>query len=348
MAKNFTHKHLHSTQSDSGFNACPPEPSNLEIGEIAVNAFSGDPRLYIIDTEGRVRSFCTSDNLRKEIGVVRPFIEAPGLMSVEDKVKLDGIANTENTANKVDDVYSNKDDVIKYTTAGAVYAARKELLIDLWNARGIDRFAPAGQQKYATYNRITGFFEINGLTDVTYEQALEIYSLTADGIESSILTRKFEGSGLRTTFRRRYHHTHGAVYQRDTFANCTQLELFVSLSEGIYIGFTAGGFGGIFRNCAKLKTVRTIYHFGSVTSNDGAFDGCVALEDCYIFGLQNSISFSSSPMLNVNSVEYIIRRATTAAGIVITLHPTAYARAIADPAVQAALAAKPNVTLAQA
>lgn len=66
-----------------------------------------------------------------------------------------------------------------------------------------------------------------------------------------------------------------------------------------------------------------------------------------ITGLSTSIEFKQSPLLSTASVAYLINHAGTAA-ITITLHATAYARAIADADVQAALAAHTNVTLASA
>jgi len=53
----------------------------------------------------------------------------------------------------------------------AIDTAKRSLFIDQWNV-------VCGN--YGRYNEATGFFELNGLTDITYEEALKIYSLTGN------------------------------------------------------------------------------------------------------------------------------------------------------------------------
>lgn len=48
--------------------------------------------------------------------------------------------------------------------------AKKRLFIDLWNQCAVD---------FGRYNEETGFFELNGLTDLTYEDALMIFEISA-------------------------------------------------------------------------------------------------------------------------------------------------------------------------
>ena len=48
--------------------------------------------------------------------------------------------------------------------------AKKRLFIDLWNECAVD---------FGRYNEETGFFELNGITDLTYEDAKVIYTLSA-------------------------------------------------------------------------------------------------------------------------------------------------------------------------
>ena len=72
-----------------------------------------------------------------------------GLMSKEDKAKLDGLS------------------------------PKEQLFIDMWNSA-------CGTN--GKYNTETGFYELNGLTDITYEQALTIYN------EKFTFTKYMDGS----------------------------------------------------------------------------------------------------------------------------------------------------------
>lgn len=99
--------------------------------------------------------------------------------------------------------------------------------------------------------------------------------------------------------------------------------------------------------CRYLRKAAGIVDFTSVSSAPTPFYACFSLESINVRKLNISTSFQWSARLTAASVAYMVNNAGTAA-ITITLHATAYARAIADAAVQAALAAKTNVTLASA
>ena len=90
--------------------------------------------------------------------------------------------------------------------------------------------------------------------------------------------------------------------------------------------------------------------FGAMRLKDkdnGAFTGSNSLKFVFLYKLGINISFKDCSKLSKHCVRYMIENALDAT-ITITLHPTAYDRAIADAGVQAALANKTNVSLAKA
>lgn len=83
------------------------------------------------------------------------------------------------------------------------------------------------------------------------------------------------------------------------------------------------------------------------TSISGILNNSPNVRDVQIKGINSDIELSTNVNLNVASVAYMITNAGTAT-LTITLAPAVYAAAMADADVQAALTAKPNVTLADA
>ena len=63
------------------------------------------------------------------------------------------------------DLALSSDDVLSLTEM-----AKKRLFIDLWNECAVD---------FGRYNEETGYFELNGLTDLTYDDAKKIFALSA-------------------------------------------------------------------------------------------------------------------------------------------------------------------------
>lgn len=106
------------------------------------------------------------------------------------------------------------------------------------------------------------------------------------------------------------------------------------------------GFYGNNKLYRVLGTLR-LNEITAVAKVADAFRDCPYLRDVNISGLNVNLNLSSCQQLRTNSVAYMITNAKTA-NITITLAPAVYTAAMADSAVQAALADKTNVTLANA
>ena len=102
-----------------------------------------------------------------------------------------------------------------------------------------------------------------------------------------------------------------------------------------------------FMHCPKLAKIFNILDVSAVSSFNHVFVECSNLRDISLKGLNANIDLSGAPNLSMTSIVYAVTNAGTAT-LTITLAPAVYAAAMADADVQAALASKPNVTLADA
>ena len=105
--------------------------------------------------------------------------------------------------------------------------------------------------------------------------------------------------------------------------------------------------GYSFSYCEKLCKIVGVFTVSEVSVFVSTFKSVPKLRHVLLKGLNCNIDFSGSPLLSINSILYMIRNAGTAT-FTITLASAVYAAAMADADVQSALAAKPNVTLANA
>lgn len=105
--------------------------------------------------------------------------------------------------------------------------------------------------------------------------------------------------------------------------------------------------GYAINNCPQLRRIIGDIDVSAISSFSHAFEGCGNLRDISLRGLNANIDLSGAPNLSMTSIAYAVTNAGTAT-LTITLASAVYAAAMADTAVQAALASKPNVTLADA
>lgn len=199
----------------------------------------------------------------------------------------------------------------------------------------------------AKYNEATGFYELNGLTDITEEQMRVIYKYAG----TPQVRAAFAYSKARTNLPMPGMYN-GSLYD-EMFFNCLNLEtvnLGYRQTTAMLEGNSVEVLGRTpFVGCRKLHTI-----YGMLASYNPSFNwsrifsDCDALKEVRIKQLQTSIPLSASPNLSKESVQYMITNANPPSGaavgsITITLHPTAYARLKDDADIVAALEAKGGI-----
>lgn len=316
----------------------------------------------------------------------------PGTMSAEDKTKLNGIAAgaQENVIEsvKIDGVAltpSSKavnietdttptKDSEKLIKSKAVYSAIAKYGVisqtQTWSQAAdggydyvmsnlvyggipranIDLFESAG----ATFNSTSGYFELNGLTDISYEEMLDIYYLPRTTLVANGMQRLYLGANARTNLYVVCDQSVGNMDGGTATSMCLKSNLEVlALSkkrDGDDGDFSiSSGMSYAFYECYKLKRIISIIYLSLSPANqahNNAFDYCRSLEEVRIRRLAKNISFAQSARLSKDSVLYMINNEAATSPIVITLHPTAKAMADADSDIQNALEIHTNITLA--
>lgn len=209
----------------------------------------------------------------------------------------------------------------------------------------------------AKYNKATGFYELNGITDIDEKEMREIYSKYLIDIGTNM-----EASGWLSMSNRTI---------RTNLPSLTRAGIFSTLSNSIssgnyievlnigtgnsnsecYVGRTAAVAHGLF---PKLREVIGIWRYNDPNpdkfdfSYGQPFGKCPLLEEIKISRINKSHTFAESPRLSKASVLYMIANANPPSGaavgsITITLHPTAYARLKDDADIVAALEAKRGI-----
>ena len=218
---------------------------------------------------------------------------------------------------------------------------KKDLFIDRWNTR-------AGE--YGCYNEATGFFELNGITDIAYEEALRIDAVStwpacvAFGRLQGVLARDLK---VRTVFPF-YLKTNDTLQINFFAASNASIEVLRFVSNGT-IQFTDFNFA--FTLCIKLTRIE-----GAIKVNGAnvasAFSTCRALQEVRLHSLRWDVNFASCALLSLASIDYLITNRAGTNGITVTLHPTVYEKIMdeANEEWHALLdkAASKNITIASA
>lgn len=199
----------------------------------------------------------------------------------------------------------------------------------------------------AKYNETTGFYELNGLTDITEAEMRKIYRYAG----TPQVKASHAYSQIRTNFPSPGFYN-GSIYDGMFYA---------SKIEVINLGYKQTQPPTILKPYVSLegqnafylcKNLRIIYgrieKYYTINDWNLTFGECAELEEVRIYRLGTSIKFSWSPNLSKESVLYMITNANPPSGaaagsIAITLHPTAYARLKDDADIVAALEAKGGI-----
>lgn len=228
--------------------------------------------------------------------------------------------------------YRMTDSGKELTFAEALVRYNRNGFIDQWNEA-------AGP--YGHYNEETGFFELNGLTDITYEEAMRIL------VDSVIRTTDCIDLYYKKDIRTRTliptilcGHFVFAENCDSMYARCYTLTV-IQLAAGDKTDPCPASIKSMFYYCSSLKEISGILDLHNITAERtvrDAFSGCTKLESVKIKHLNISISFSSCENLSFTSLQFMVTNAANSAAITITVHPDVYAKLTGDttnPAVAA-------------
>ena len=218
------------------------------------------------------------------------------------------------------------------------------------NVKGLGNFmsaTPSGNPQHnlfvkagAVYNEDSGFWEVNGKTDITNDEMETMY-LEAYLIRNSRnLTNWFINSNSRTNLCLAYHNQTSDL--NSVFAMCYNLEV---ATLGTSTECLPTSILSLFYLCRKLQTCTTIINGQYLTSDDNAFKECYALTDIRIKNLGIDIVLSDSPLLNKISILYMIDNVNPDKTIKITVHSDVKTLCDNDTDIQSALSTHTNVTI---
>lgn len=177
----------------------------------------------------------------------------------------------------------------------------------------------------AKFNEATGYYELNGLTDITEEQMALIYNDSMRFPKNSpYIAGCYSSSKARTLFRP----TASAIISSntsicyETFFDSSQLE-YVALARS-----NTGRVGSLFvYTFAFLKKLRKI-DFPMIVADksfNNTFKGCELLEHVLISEFKGGkASFIDSPKLNYTSLRWLVDNAKNTTAETVTVHATTY------------------------
>ena len=236
---------------------------------------------------------------------------------------------------------------------GSLYARIKKNATDIYDyaskmSSGTlrDLYVSAG----AVYNEQTGFYELNGLTDITEEEMRKIYLLYITNSPKSehLVSWLSYPNDFRTNIPPRVYYVTNI---QNSISGNSALEVLVLSTSALYIQNLVATAHGSF---PKLRRVVGDWVYAKNNPSNYDFDygqpfqNCPLLEEIRMKAINKSHTFAVSPNLSKESVLYMITNANPPSGaavgsITITLHPTAYARLKDDADIVAALEAKNGV-----
>lgn len=215
-----------------------------------------------------------------------------------------------------------------------------------------DLYVSAG----AKYNETTGYYELNGLTDITEEQMRVIYEKTWGWWIGLPNLGGFGDSSARTNipcpdYKRTYYQSDcNLVSSFAATGNLDNLEVLnfipTRYPNESFIKLSIRNLNWMFQGNTKPLTIMGTLDVGNVPDNSSLNIGG-NVKAVNIKNLQKNIKFYGSKVLSKESVLYMINNSTATSAITIGLNKAVYDVMKDDADIIAALAEKTNITLIQ-
>ncbi len=262
----------------------------------------------------------TNEQSRKQAEASRVTAEQ-GRVTEFNRLKTESETATQNATTQANYAKQQGDSVAR--TVNEIKTAQEELTTVLNTQQGNRAlYVAAG----AVYNEQTGFYELNGLTDITEEQMRNIYVYTSGAINQNDLSGKFSNLPIRTNlpFKANSGSYFGDASIGAMFVKNHTIEV-INIGSTVYPNYI----GYAFAQCDKLRKILTVINLNSYSLGKPIttmFQGCILLEYVRIQKIRQSILFSNSPLLSLESLQYLITNADNTLAITFTVHADVYAK----------------------
>lgn len=185
----------------------------------------------------------------------------------------------------------------------------------------------------AVYNKSTGYWELEGITDLTQEDMIEIYLFLTHLIYvsgTSGFVRPVSKYNPRLILLWGGWAMNSYKFDGyDFFASHNKLEKLVVKGQRNQINLIIGKIcSGMLMNCSALKDAGLIYLSSDTqdlaVAGREAFRGDSKLNRVLVDNLLTDISFKDSPLISYESLNYLVTNAANTSAITVTVHPTTY------------------------
>ena len=203
--------------------------------------------------------------------------------------------------------------------------AKKKVFIDQCKAMGV------------VYNDATGYFELNGLVDITTEQMRHIFN----NYGCMRTVGRLPDSLARTNFGEHTYPSYSPSEKYSANLYCKFIDfknievIVLDPTSDMWVINVARAFSG----CSKLREIRGAIRFNDYlnmyqgTTDSAAFEGCIKLQEVRISHRCNrlaNIDLKWSPLLSLDSISYLIENKGNNAQLTVTVHTDVYAKLTGD------------------
>lgn len=267
----------------------------------------------------RGEAFTYDDFTPEQIADLKaPAVEAAAIATDAAKGADSAAERANAAAEGIDTKIAGKQDKLKVTddlllspdgSLSVTDKAKRQLFIELWN----NECGSAGR-----YNEETGYFELNGLTDITYEQAVTIHN--AGGIETSNgLTYRYNGWAIRT---------HIPIHMGDSVLFGAQIFDWCGYVEVVSIAWLSPQ-RACFRGCGALRSIRlySINGYSASTEVEYLYGGCKSLEEIVFDNVSYApIGLQDCPKISLDTFRRILAKKNFSQTLIVRVHPDVYAK----------------------
>ncbi len=207
-------------------------------------------------------------------------------------------------------------------------AGPPQVIIDTWNiACGT----------LGKFNATSGFFELNGLIDLTYEDAIKILSYGRHwSFQHFAINPQTEKSKIRTCLPPQAYSTGTLDTFNQLFYGQSDIEVINLNPFSTNLNFSYGVSTKepyaekVFNKCSKLHTIYGYISVANMSVINDWFNGCFLLRELRLFGVNKDLNFKDCPLLSPDSLSYIVSKRYSTNKITFTVHADVYAKLTGD------------------